>query len=82
MGEVSGGVVSPVDSYIINKVRERRMELNISQEHLSFLLGKSEGYISQFESHKRGKHYSTRMLNEIAKALKCSPKDFWPQDPI
>ena len=58
------------------------MELKISQEQLSFLLGKSEGYISQFESPTRGKFFSTRMLNEIAKALKCSPKDFMPDNPF
>jgi len=74
--------IAEIDRYIIDKVRERRQELDISQEYLSFLLGKSEGYISQFESHKRGKHYSTRMLNELAKVLQCSPKDFMPQIPF
>lgn len=74
--------LTAIDRYIIAKVRERRKELGFSQEHLSFLLGKSEGYISNFESHKRGKYFSTRMLNELAKALQCSPKDFWPDKPL
>ncbi|MFX1709047.1 helix-turn-helix transcriptional regulator [Chitinophaga sp. CC14] len=71
-----------IDRYIIDRVRARRIELDISQEHLSFLVGKSEGYIAQFESYKRGKHFSTRMLNELAKALQCSPKDFMPEMPF
>lgn len=68
-----------IDRYIIDKVRARRMELGYSQAHLSFLLNKSDGYISKFESHLRGKHFSTRMLNELAKVLECSPKDFMPE---
>jgi transcriptional regulator with XRE-family HTH domain len=71
-----------IDKYIIQKVKERRMELGYSQAHLSFLLGKAEGYISNYESHKRGKFYSAKIINELAKALDCSPKDFWPNDPL
>lgn len=74
--------LAAIDMYIISKIRERRMELGYTQEHLSFLLGKAEGYMSNFESHKRGKHFSTRMLNELAKALECSPRSFWPEKPL
>ncbi len=74
--------LSPIDLHIIDKIRQRRVELKLTQEELSFRLGKSEGYISQFESPQRGKFFSTRMLNEIAKVLQCSPKDFMPDKPF
>lgn len=70
--------ISAIDIYVIAQVKQRREELKLSQEDLSFRLNKSEGYISQFESHKRGKAFSIRMLNELAKALDCSPKYFMP----
>ncbi|MGN7824857.1 helix-turn-helix transcriptional regulator [Chitinophaga varians] len=74
--------LSAIDRYIIDKVREFREAKKYSQEHLSLLVGKAEGYIGNVESPKRGKHYNTKMLNELAKALECSPKDFWPDQPL
>lgn len=71
--------ISKIDRYIIDKVRERRLELNITQVDLSLRLEKSDKYISQFESYKTGRRYSAFMINEIAKALDCSPRDFWPE---
>ncbi|MBW8687275.1 helix-turn-helix domain-containing protein [Chitinophaga rhizophila] len=71
--------ISAIDRYVIDRVRERRMELNISQAELSFRLGKSDKYISRFESYSSGKHYNIEILNEIAKVLDCSPRDFWPE---
>ncbi|MEC5143077.1 helix-turn-helix transcriptional regulator [Chitinophaga sp. 212800010-3] len=70
--------ISAIDSYVTGQVKKRREELKLSQEDLSFRLNKSEGYISQFESHKRGKAFSVRMINELARALECSPKYFMP----
>ena len=71
-----------IDIYIIDQVRRIRMEKGLSQEELSFRLGKAEGYITKFESHNTGKFYNSKMLNEIAKVLQCSPKDFMPDAPL
>lgn len=73
---------SPIAQYIINKVRERRKESGLKQEPLSFEVDRSHSYISQYETESTGKMYSIEMLNELAKALKCSPKDFWPEEPL
>lgn len=74
--------LSEIEIYVIDRVRERRHELDISQHELSVLLGKSDGYISHFESPKTGRAYNVEMLNELAKVLKCSPRDFWPDKPL
>ncbi|MEC5144885.1 HTH cro/C1-type domain-containing protein [Chitinophaga sp. 180180018-2] len=74
--------LSAIDRYIIDKVKELRTAKGYSQEHLSGLIGKAEGYIGNVESPKRGKHYNTKILNELAKALECSPKEFWPEKPL
>jgi hypothetical protein len=44
----------------------------------------SQGYISKIESTnpKYDDGYNINHLNEIAKILKCSPKDFWPEIPL
>lgn len=53
----------------------------MSQETLSFKIGKTHSFVSNVESNIE-KRYNCTHLNDIAKALKCSPKDFFPQDPL
>ena len=74
-----------IEQYIIDQIRARREELGISQESLAFSLGfESQGYISKIESTNPNydDSYNINHLNEIAKILKCSPKDFWPEIPL
>lgn len=76
---------SQIEQYVIDRIRERREVLGISQENLAFSLGfESQGYISKIESTNPNydDSYNISHLNEIAKILKCSPKDFWPEIPL
>jgi len=75
-------VNSKVESYIIDKVREKRKEKNLSQIALSQKLGLSESFISHVESTTRRAKYNVNHLNDLALILECSPKDFWPEKPI
>lgn len=75
----------PIDKYIIDKVRKIRLEKKISQETIAIELGfESNAYISAIESMSsdRDECYNSKHLNQIAKLLKCSPKEFWPDEPI
>ncbi len=74
-----------IEQHIINQVKKRREVLGLSQEKLAFALGfESQGYISKIESSnpKYDDTYNINHLNDIAKILKCSPKDFWPDIPL
>lgn len=74
---------SPIQQYIIDRVREKRQAKGISQEKLSIALGfESQGYISKIESQNYDDHYNIDHLNEIAKIFKCSPREFWPEEPL
>lgn len=75
-------VKSAIDWYIVGKVREMRTKLNISQEDVAIHLNLSTGFIGQIESPNLRAKYNTQHLNELAKLFKCSPKDFFPLDPI
>jgi hypothetical protein len=74
--------LSKIDQYAIRKVKERRLELGISQMALSIDLEVSVGFIGQVESPNYPAHYNLRQLNEIAKILKCSIHDFLPKVPL
>lgn len=76
---------TPIEQYIVDQVRTRREQLGISQESLAFSLGfESQVYISKIESpnDKYNTSYNVNHLNEIARILNCSPKEFWPENPL
>lgn len=76
---------SAIDQYIIDRVRELRKKKRISQEEIAYRLGfESKAYIGAIESKnpKRNEVYNTSHLNKIAVILKCSPKEFWPDEPF
>lgn len=76
------GKHADIEKYVIEKVRQRRMELKISQAALAQLLEVSEGFIGNVENPNYPEKYNIRHLNELAKILKCSPKDFFPDKPL
>jgi transcriptional regulator with XRE-family HTH domain len=68
--------------YVIDKVRERRSELGLSQEDIAFFLDTDRSFIGQVESPKTPVKYNLNHLNILSKELKCSPKYFMPENYI
>jgi transcriptional regulator with XRE-family HTH domain len=71
-----------IDLYIIDRVKEMRIERNISQQEIAVWLELSTGFIGHIESPNFRSKYNNKHLNEIAKKFKCSPRDFFPEKPI
>lgn len=71
-----------IERYVISKVREIRETKKVTQEELSLSIGKNITFISQVEAPSKKAKYNVIHLNLIAKALDCSPKDFWPEKPL
>lgn len=69
---------SEVDLFVINKIREKRKELEISQRGLAEILGCSDGFIGQVESEKYNIKYSVHQVYAIAKWFDCPVSDFFP----
>ena len=67
---------SKVDLFVINKVREKRKELGISQRGLAAILECSPSFIGQVESDKFDIKYSVHQVFLIAQFFDCSPADF------
>ena len=75
-------VITEIEQYIIDRVKEMRLERGISQLELSQKLEMNETFIAHVESPKRRAKYNVNHLNAIAAILGCSPKDFWPDEAI
>ena len=73
---------SKIDQYVISRVKDKRVENNLSQADLAYELGMSVGFIGKVESTKYFSHYNLKHLNDLAKILKCSPQDFLPKRPL
>jgi transcriptional regulator with XRE-family HTH domain len=71
-----------IERYLIKRVKEIRESKGISQTALSLTIGKSTSFISDIEAPSKKAKYNVIHLNLIAKALGCSPKDFWPEVPV
>jgi transcriptional regulator with XRE-family HTH domain len=73
-------IISELDFYLIEKVRELRIKQNVSQVQLAQKIGVSEGFIGNVENPKQNHKYNIRMLNRIANALKLnSYSDLFPE---
>ncbi len=70
---------SKIEQYVINAVRKRRIEKGISQKELAYMLDVSIGFIGNIENPEYRAKYNLNHINELAKILDCSPKDFFPE---
>lgn len=75
-------MIYPIDQYIIDAIRKERRRQKVSQSMLAYGIGVSKGFIGQVESPKCDIKYSVHHINEIARYLNCSPRDFLPEKPI
>jgi DNA-binding XRE family transcriptional regulator len=73
---------SPIDQFVINKVKEKRNEIKLSQANLSITVGFAQAFVGHCENPTRRDKYNLQHLNELAKYFKCSIKDFLPDEPI
>lgn len=71
-----------IEQYVIEQVKKRRMEQKISQVALADYINVSKGFIGNVEVPTNDYKYNINHLNEIAKVLHCSIRDFFPEEPL
>lgn len=69
---------SDIDRYVIDKVRAKRKEQNVSQRGIAFTIGRSASFVGQVESTNYDTKYTIHQLYLIAQDLDCSPAEFFP----
>lgn len=70
--------ITPIEQYVIDRVREIRIEKNLSQRELADMIDVSFGFIGKVESSGKRAKYNLQHINDIAKAFNLSPKEFLP----
>ena len=71
-----------IEQFVIDKVKEIRIDNGFSQEGIAEILDTTRGFIGQIESSKHPAKYNLNHLNILANEFKCSPRDFLPDKPI
>lgn len=71
-----------LDLYIINKVKELRNKVGMSQAILAVKLEVSDAFIGQIENPKHRAKYNVAHINKLAQIFNCSPRDFLPEKPL
>lgn len=71
-----------IEKYVINVVKQKRIEKGYSQKELAYQLDLSIGFIGDVENPKYRAKYNLNHINELAKIFDCSPKDFLPEKPL
>jgi DNA-binding XRE family transcriptional regulator len=72
-------VEKKIDQFVIDRVREMRQEKGISQAELADRIDVSKGFIGAVENPRQRAKYNLTILNEIAKVMDCSIRDFFPE---
>ena len=75
-------MLTEIEVFVINKVKEFRTQKQISQAELSDRIGVSLGFIGKVESFKYNSKYNLNHINNIARALAISPKDLLPKQSL
>ena len=73
---------SKIDLFIIEKVKEMRVEKGYSQAAIAAMLDVSSTFIGDIENAQKPHKYNISHLNKMATIFSCSPKDFLPQQPL
>ena len=74
--------LSKIEKYIIEKVKEKRNEHELTQIVLSQKLNMSDSFVGHVETPKRRAKYNVNHINALAKIFKCSPREFLPEKPL
>ena len=69
---------SKIDLFVITRIKERRMQKNISQRGLAAILDCSPSFIGQVESEKFDVKYSVHQVFLVDQFFECSPAEFFP----
>jgi len=72
-------VLTPIEQYVVDVVKRKRVEKGYSQKEMAYQLDKSLGFIGDVENPKYRAKYNINHINELAKIFKCSPRDFLPE---
>lgn len=75
-------LLTPIEQYIVDYVTKLRMEHNLNQEDIGFVIGVGQSFVANIENPKKRAKYNVNHINKLADHFGLSPKDFMPQNAL
>ena len=72
-------MLTEIEIYVINKVKELRLKNGLSQAELADKINVSSGFIGKIESMKYNSKYNLNLINKVARAFDISQQDLLPK---
>lgn len=69
---------TPIECYVIERVKVLRTERGMSQAELAFKIEVSSGFIGKVETMSLPTKYNLNHINRIAKVFNISPQELLP----
>jgi len=73
------GKLDPIEQYVIDFVRKLRVDRELRQEDIAYLLGTKPSFIGNVESLSHPAKYNLKHINLLADHFGLSPRDFLPE---
>lgn len=71
-------MLSQIEQFVIDRVKQMRIERGISQAELANKLDVANSFIGQAESSKYRTKYNLNHLSKLVKIFNCGYSDFFP----
>lgn len=68
-----------IEQYVIDFIRNLRIEKNLRQEDIAYILDVKPSFIGNVESNSNRAKYNLKHINLLAEHFDMSPQDFLPK---
>lgn len=80
--DMENTLLTPIEQYIIDYIIKLRVDKNLNQADIGFVIGVTQSFIANVENPKKRAKYNVNHINKLADHFGLSPKDFLPAKPI
>lgn len=74
--------ISPIEQFVIDFIRDLRIDKGLTQDGLASILGVGKSFISNVESLNHRAKYNLNHINTLADYYDMRPGDFLPENAI
>lgn len=75
-------ILTPIEQYVIDFVRKLRIEKNLTQADIGYIIGARQSFVANMENQRSRAKYNLNHINKLADHFGMSPKDFLPEKSI
>jgi hypothetical protein len=73
-------ILTAVEQFVVDFVLKTRLEKNLTQENISYILGVDKSFINRIENHGNRAKYNLNHINILADHWGISPREFLPKE--